>query len=103
MSEHECTEECLVEALEKPLDPSAVIKGRVVYLAVQGMGCVRCAIRVRNGLLNLEGVLEAHVSPDDGLAAAAYNPERTNPFDLVEAVTAAGDDGMHVYRAQLMA
>ncbi len=47
MSEHE---NCHVEPLDKPLDETALAKATAAYLAVWGMGCPRCALRVRNGL-----------------------------------------------------
>ncbi|GIV80284.1 cation transporter [Litorilinea aerophila] len=101
MCDHE--QACSVEPFEKPLEPGALETAQVAYLAVWGMGCPRCATRVRNGLLQVEGVLMAQVALTDGIAAAAYDPERVQPASLVAAVAAAGHDGRHSYRAQLMA
>ena len=99
MDEHE---NCHVEAVEKPLDKEALATASAAYLAVWGMGCPRCATRVRNGLLSLEGVLLAEVFLDRGVAAAAYDPEHVDPKDLVAAVASAGNDGRHRYRAEIM-
>ena len=99
MSEHE---NCHVEPMEKPVDPAALASAEIAYLAVRGMGCPRCAMRVRNGLLGLDGVLTAEILLADGLAVAAYDPARLAADDLVAAVGAAGNDGRHRYQAQLI-
>ncbi len=100
MDEHE---NCHVDPLEKPLDREALATAKAAYLAVWGMGCPRCATRVRNGLLRLEGVLLAEVFLDRGVAAAAYDPNRVTPQDLLAAVAGAGNDGRHRYHAEVMA
>ncbi|MFQ5344022.1 MAG: heavy-metal-associated domain-containing protein [Anaerolineae bacterium] len=102
---------CHVEPLDKPLDESKLATAMAAYLAVGGMGCPRCAQRVRNGLLGLEGVLLADVFLEQGLAAAAYDPQQLSPDDLVGAVAGAGNpsissghsDGRHHYWAELLA
>jgi len=99
MNEHE---NCHVEPLEKPLDEAALDKARAVYLAVWGMGCPHCAMRVRNGLLSLEHVLFADVSLEKGLAIAAYDPERVSSDDLMMAVAMADNDGRHKYRVRVV-
>lgn len=93
---------CHVEPLQKPLDEAALSTAKAAYLAVWGMGCPRCAMRVRNALLRLEGVLLADVFLERGVAAAAYDPERVAPQDLVRAVAGAGNDGRHHYHAKIM-
>ncbi len=99
MSEHE---NCHVEPLEKPVDQAALANATAVYLAVWGMGCPRCAMRVRNGLLSLEHVLFADVFLEKGLAITAYNPEQVSTDDLMIAVAMAGNDGRHNYRARVI-
>ncbi|GIK37082.1 MAG: hypothetical protein BroJett011_09150 [Chloroflexota bacterium] len=99
MNEHE---NCHVEPLEKPLDDAALSTAMAAYLAVRGMGCPRCAMRVRNGLLSLADVLFVEVLLEQGLALVAYNPERVTTHDLVRAVAAAGSDGRHDYRARVV-
>lgn len=99
MIEHD---NCYVEPLEKPLDEAALATAMAAYLAVRGMGCPRCALRVRNGLLGLEGVLLADVFLEQGLAAAAYDPQRVSLDDLVNAVAGAGNDGRHHYWAEVL-
>ena len=93
---------CQVEPLEKPLNRDALANAMAVYWAVYGMGCPRCAMRVRNGLLGLDGVLLAEVHLEKGIAAAAYDPDMVAPSDLVAAVVGAGNDGRHNYQAEFI-
>ncbi len=72
------------------------------YLAVSGMGCPNWAARVRNCLLSLEGVLLAEVQLEQGIAAAAFDPQRVTVEDLMRVVTQSGKDGRHHYLAQLI-
>ena len=91
---------CHVTPLEKPIDEEALKGAEAVYLHVQGMGCPRCATRVRNGLLGLDGVLAASIFLKEGVAAAAFDPRLVEINDLIVAVAGAGNDGRHVYWAQ---
>jgi copper chaperone CopZ len=93
---------CQVDPLEKPLDRDALSTAMVAYLAVGGMGCPRCAMRVRNGLLGIDGVLLVEVQLEQGIAAAAFDQNRVNTNDLICAVAAAGNDGRHNYSARLI-
>jgi copper chaperone CopZ len=93
---------CHVVALDKPLDRDALSEAVAAYLSVGGMGCPNCAMRVRNGLLSLEGVFVAEVYLEQGIAAAAYDPGRVKPGDLVQAVALSGNDGRHHYWAQFI-
>ena len=95
-------ENCHVDPVEKPLDKDALSSAMAAYLAVSGMGCPNCAARVRNGLLSLEGVWLAEVQLEQGIAAAAYDPQRTTVEDLLGAVTQSGNDGRHHYYANLI-
>lgn len=99
MSEHE---NCHVEPLEKPVDFEALASATAAYLAVAGMGCPRCAMRVRNGLLSLAEVLFATVILERGLAIAVYDPEEITTEELEMAVALAGNDGRHSYRARVI-
>ena len=96
MSEHET---CHVEPIDKPVDGAQLNHSMVAYLGVQGMGCPRCAIRVRNGLLMLDGVLRTSVFLEKGMAAVFYDPERLSPPELVWAVEQAGHSSAHRYEA----
>lgn len=96
MSDHE---DCFVEPVENPLDPIALKNASAAFLSVSGMGCARCATRVRNGLLLQEGVLFAKISLESGSAVAAYDPASVSEADLIAAVARSGDDGRHHYQA----
>lgn len=93
---------CHVDPIEKPLDREALDTAMIAYLAVWGMGCPRCAMRVRNGLLNQDGVLMADVYLERGIAKAAYDPQQITTDDLVLAVASAGNDGRHHYQAKFI-
>lgn len=86
-----------------PLQKTATLEERqhltTTTLTVSGMGCPNCAARVRNGLLSLDGVVEAYVNHTLGLAQVDFNPNLTNMSALVAAVARAGGDGRHEYRA----
>jgi copper chaperone CopZ len=99
MSEHE---NCHVDPVEKTLDRQSIESAVAAYLLVGGMGCANCAMRVRNGLISLEGVFAADVELEQGVAAAAYDPERVTTDDLLQAVAQAGNDGRHHYVAHLI-
>lgn len=89
--------DCHIEAITKTFDPEALDSAWVAYLAVQGIGCPRCVIRVSNSLLSLEGVLICIF--EECTAAVAYDPKLVTPHDLLEAVAVAGNDGHHHYQA----
>jgi copper chaperone CopZ len=67
------------------------------------MGCENCVTRVRNSLLALEGVYGVDVYLNIALAEVSYNREMIAAQQLVEAVSAAGNDGRHHYHAELIA
>lgn len=99
MSEHE---NCHVDPVEKPLDRSALAQAEAAFLSVSGMGCPTCANRVRNGLLNLAGVLYADVLLQNGVATVAFDPRQVTPASLVTAVYESGNGGRHEYRAEIL-
>jgi len=99
MSDHE---NCHVDSVEKRVDEQALLTAKATFLGVSGMGCPTCAMRVRNGLLNLDGVLLAEVHLQNGVATVAYDPEDVTPDKLVTAVTNAGNDGRHHYEAHIL-
>jgi copper chaperone CopZ len=99
MSEHE---KCHVEPLRKPLDRKALASAEVAFLTVAGMGCPNCAMRVRNALLRLKGVLYVDVSLARGMAAVAFRPEQMTTEDLMTAVARAGSETRHHYLARLL-
>ena len=94
------SEGCHVEPMSKSPSQEELRDQTVTLLAVEGMGCDRCAMRVRNSLLGVYGVAEVEVALAFGTAQVAFNPGLANIGDLKRAVERAGRDGRHVYRAQ---
>lgn len=66
-----------------------------VTLKVNGMTCEGCAFAVKKKLLESPGVAEAEVNYPAGTAGVKYDPAKTTPAKLIEAVEASG------YRAEL--
>jgi copper chaperone CopZ len=95
------SDNCHLEPLRKHVTAEEINEAQMATLAVEGMGCVHCATRVRNGLLNLDGVVSANIDLATGLAFVDYIPARTNRAALIQAVAAAGHDGHHIYRASI--
>lgn len=91
---------CHVDAIEKESSLVDVNDAIIARLAVQGMGCINCANRVRNSLLAVEGVVSADVDWQSGLALVDYVPAKTTIDALLRAVDTSGNDGRHHYRAQ---
>lgn len=94
---------CHVEPAAKQATPAEQSQVDRVVLAVGGMGCPNCAARVRNSLLKVYGVVEADVLHPHGVAQVFFNPTLTQVDQLIEAVSRAGGDGRHEYRAQRLA
>lgn len=92
-------EQCHVEPLQKTAASIEMETTSEVILAVQGMGCSNCANRVRNSLIQINGVIDAVVNHIFGVAEVIYNPNLTTREALASAVARAGGDGRHEYRA----
>jgi copper chaperone CopZ len=95
-------ENCHVDALHKAPSVEERREHAAAILAVSGMGCPNCANRVRNSLLQVYGVLSVDIALEVGMARVAFNPVLAGPTDLTRAVAAAGGDGRHEYRAQVI-
>jgi copper chaperone CopZ len=95
-------ETCHVEPLEKYVNPEELREAHMAILAVWGIGCPNCAMRVRNGLVGLDGVVSADIDLERGLAFVDYLPAKTDLHALILAVAAAGNDGRHNYRASII-
>jgi copper chaperone CopZ len=92
---------CHVDAVEKVAtaqERSTVMETR---LAVWGMGCPNCSMRVRNALLQQSGVVDAHVDHLSGRALVSHNPDMVSIDALLTAVAGAGN-GHHQYRAAVI-
>jgi copper chaperone CopZ len=94
---------CHVELYQKPFNELDVSEISKSTLAVRGMGCHNCAIRVRNAILRLDGVQWVDIDLETGKAIVAYNAAVISPQQFIPAVAAAGNDGHHNYQAQHVA
>jgi P-type Cu+ transporter len=90
---------CHIETIQKTVSEVERAVEETVVLAVWGMGCPTCAIRVRNSLISLHGVTEAYVDHSIGSAKIFYNPHLVNIESLLDAVRRSGGDGRHEYGA----
>jgi len=93
------SDECHIDPVFKEILPADRAAASAIALAVAGMGCPNCAMRVRNSLLRLDGVVEAEVDHLAGRATIFYRPERTSLPAMIDAVRRAGGDGRHEYWA----
>ncbi len=91
-----------LEPVPQVVNADDLAEARMVGLTVTGMGCVNCGTRVRNSLVALEGVVSAVVDWERGLALVDYVPHKTGIAAILDAVAAAGNDGHHHYRAQVI-
>jgi copper chaperone len=97
-------ENCYVEPINKTVSGDQISKADgSALLAIRGMGCENCATRVRNSLLLLDGVYAAVVLLNMAMAEVSYDSQKVSAQMLVDAVSRAGNDGRHEYRAELIA
>jgi len=97
-------ENCYVEPIYKDVVSADQLQtADTATLVVWGMGCENCVTRVRNSLLTLDGVFGVDVYLNMAVAEVSYNQEKISAHQLVEAVSTAGNDGRHQYRAELVA
>lgn len=59
----------------------------VCTLKVTGMTCGGCAAAVKSAAKKADGVKEAEVSYEKGLADVTYDPAKTNPKAIAQAIT----------------
>jgi len=96
-------ENCYVEPIYKTASSDQIQNADNATLAVWGMGCENCITRVRNSLLSLDGVYGVDVYLNMALAEVSYDSKKISAVELVDAVSRAGNDGRHKYRAELIA
>ncbi len=59
-------------------------------LKVEGMTCASCKVTVRTAARKVDGVAKVDVDVDAGTATVTYDPRRTDPKAIAEAITGAG-------------
>ncbi len=62
-------------------------KTAVCTLKVTGMTCGGCAAAVKSAAKRVDGVTRAEVSYEKGVAEVTYDPARTNPNAIAQAIT----------------
>ncbi len=62
-------------------------KKAVCTLKVTGMTCGGCAAAVKSAAKKVDGVTEANVSYEKGLAEVTYDPAKTTPQAIAQAIT----------------
>jgi copper chaperone len=97
-------ENCYVEPIFKnSVSADQLQQAARATLLVRGMGCENCVTRVRNSLLSLDGVYGVDVYLNMALAEVRYDSKKVSADALVNAVSRAGNDGRHEYRAEVIA
>src|SRR6266705_5809749 len=79
-------------ALEETVEvPQAQIRGEDrAVLALEGMTCASCAMRIEKGLKKLPGVKDASVNFGTEQASVMYDPAKTGMEQMVQKVDAVG-------------
>ena len=86
-----------------PIEPKSAPNGLItagIRLVIAGMGCPNCTMRVRNALLSVDGVADAHVKLVPSVGRVLYDGERVTTEQLIAAVAAAGEGTHHEYSAR---
>jgi P-type Cu+ transporter len=76
-----------VDVSRPPLD--ALGESRAL-LALEGMTCASCAMRIEKGLKKVPGVKDANVNLATELATVTYDPAQTNLEEMMQKVEAVG-------------
>ena len=95
--------DCHVDPVERRVTESERREARALHLSVAGMGCVNCANRVRNALMQVGDVVDVEVDVIAGLATVWHRAGRVRTEALVDAVADAGRMSHHRYLAVLIA
>ncbi len=91
-------DKCHVIFFNKEAFLKAAEHPQTVTLSVSGMGCVNCANRVHNRLIDHPGVVKAEVSHVTATTQVTYIPTKVSVSHLIEMVAEAGDK-RHTYNA----
>jgi len=91
-------EKCHVIPFNKEVILEDVEQLRVITLYITGMGCINCANRVHNRLIDHPGVVKAEVNHVTGKAEVTYILTKASVPQLIAMVAGAGDH-RHTYSA----
>src|SRR5581483_12332709 len=70
--------------------PVAQTSSAGITLALEGMSCASCALRIEKGLKKVPGVADASVNFATERATVSYDPTRASVDDLLAKVKATG-------------
>ena len=66
------------------------IQARQLVLPVEGMSCASCAARIEKKVGELDGVASARVNFGASSATVDFNPDRTSPESIIQAIEKIG-------------
>ena len=93
---------CQITPVHKSITEEEKLTTLVTYLAISGLNCPNCALRVKNALMNEYGVIDALIDHADGLGEITFNPNLIEKSKLLKIISSAGGDGVHSYSAIIM-
>lgn len=93
---------CHVDLIHKPFDEKDCSEITEASLLISGMGCPNCAIRVRNALIQLDGVNWVNIDLASGKAQVAFDATKISAEQFMPAVASADLQGRHHYQANLI-
>ena len=80
----------IVEKVEKSYSHAASMGESHAMLALEGMTCASCAMRIEKGLKKVPGVKDASVNLATEQASVRYDPAQTNVEQMVQKVETVG-------------
>lgn len=92
---------CRLEPTSKAGSAQELATSKTAMLLIWGMGCPTCAMRVRNALLAMDGVLTVEIALDQGVALIRFDPDRVAAETLPD-VLASVQEGHHRYAARVL-
>ena len=93
---------CHVTPITKMVSQDRLSRASTAFLLIGGMECPTCALRVRNGFLQIEGVLAADVVLSSAIAKVWFDANVVQPDVLVSGLPAFTEDGRHYYSADIL-
>lgn len=78
----------LVVPAPKPVEPQ--VQEAHTILALEGMTCASCAMRIEKGLKRVPGVIDAQVNLATERGTVTYNPEQTGVEQMIQKVETVG-------------
>lgn len=75
------------EEAENKINPSSTI---TVEFHTAGMTCTGCENTIKTKVKKIEGVIEVTADHKKGIVRARYDPNKTNPEVIKEAITSSG-------------